>query len=97
MDPNYPRRQLCKVPMGPNIPGVITHTTYTFWIFTLSKMGHQTGRIGVRISTMWNTIEMCSESQMSKVTFKYANTFFLQNRYFEELQLCTLFRTFHEI
>ena len=62
MNPNYPRRQLCNVPMGPNIPGVISHTTYTFWIFTLSKMGYQTGRIGVRIITMWNNGVMTIES-----------------------------------
>ena len=54
MDPNYPKRKMCNVPMGPNIPGVITYTTYTFRILTLCKTGYQTGRIGVRITTEWN-------------------------------------------
>ena len=54
MDPNYPRRQLGNVPEAPNIPGVIKRTTYTVWILTLSKMGYQTGRIGVRLITVWD-------------------------------------------
>ena len=54
MDPNYPRRQLCNVPEVPNIPGVITRITYTVWILTLLKMGYQTGRIGVRLITVWD-------------------------------------------
>ena len=34
-----------------DIPGVIYHTFYTFWFnqFTISKVGLQTGRIGVRV------------------------------------------------
>ena len=35
-------------------PGVIKRTTYTVWILTLSKMGYQTGRIGVRLITVWD-------------------------------------------
>ena len=54
MDPNYPKRQICNVAFVPNTLGLITQTIYTFWILNLTKMGYQTGRIGVRIVTMWD-------------------------------------------
>jgi hypothetical protein len=55
MDPN--KLELMKdLPYSPNIPGVISITTYYFWFpsFTWCKMGLQVRQIGVKISVVWD-------------------------------------------